>query len=230
MGDPLTGVHPDLECSVSSALSITLLGDGLAFPFWRRHALPHVLNHGCCVKDIAVEGAHGEGSVSYCFAVQWFRATCDTWVGVRSFCARVEPRLYFAMLINLSNHPLAKWSSEQREEAEQQFGSVVDLQFPPIAPSASLNEVVCITSEYVQKCRSIFANSQTDKPNAIHLMGEFTFTYQFLKQMEALGIHCVASMTERIVTEDPEDPTKKTTVFKFLQFRPYFMTPTRNQT
>jgi hypothetical protein len=51
-------------------------------------------------------------------------------------------------------------------------------------------------------------------------MGEFTFTYQFVKEMEKRNIPCVASTTERIVTDNPDG--SKTTVFKFVQFRPYF--------
>jgi len=50
-------------------------------------------------------------------------------------------------------------------------------------------------------------------------MGKFTFTYQFFKEMEKRSIPCVASTTERIVTENPDG--SKTTLFKFVQFRPY---------
>ncbi len=38
--------------------------------------------------------------------------------------------------------------------------------------------------------------------------------------LEKLGILCVASTTERIVTDNPDG--SKTTVFMFVQFRPYF--------
>ncbi len=129
------------------------------------------------------------------------------------------------MLINLSNHPLPKWESGQRAAAEGYFGAIEDIAFPQIGPDASLEDVRLIAKEYAEKCGDMLAKAASHKPHAVHLMGEFTFTYQFLKQMESLGIPCVASTTERIVTEDPEDPTKKTTLFRFIQFRPYF-TPT----
>jgi hypothetical protein len=127
------------------------------------------------------------------------------------------------MLLNLSNHPLSKWTQEQRAAALHQFGAIEDVPFPQLDPAASLNDIQKIVSEFVTTC--VQRLEHEPPPNAIHLMGEFTFTYQFVKEMEQRGILCVASTTERIVTEDPEDPTKKTTTFRFVQFRPYFVLP-----
>lgn len=124
------------------------------------------------------------------------------------------------MLLNLSNHPIVKWDQAQRAAAEEQFGLIEDLAFPQINPNASLDEVTLIAQEYAEKCRDIFAKAANDKPHAVHLMGEYTFTFQFVKEMEAQNILCVASTTERIVSENPDG--SKTTVFKFVQFRPYF--------
>lgn len=128
------------------------------------------------------------------------------------------------MLLNLSNHPKTKWDYAQLQAALDQFGSVEDVPFPPIDPKASQQEVTVIAQEYVDKCLDILAKAPNEASHAVHIMGEYTFTYQFLKEMEKRGILCVASTTERIVTEDPADPTKKITVFKFVQFRPYFDT------
>lgn len=124
------------------------------------------------------------------------------------------------MLLNLSNHLLQKWSREQREAAEREFGSIVDIPFPQLDPSGSLEDIQQIVDQYVQKCLEFFRQSANREVNAVHLMGEFTFTYQFLKEMERRGIACVASTTERIVAENPDG--SKTTVFKFVQFRPYY--------
>lgn len=44
--------------------------------------------------------------------------------------------------------------------------------------------------------------------------------------LEKRGILCVASTTERIVTENPDG--SKTTVFRFIQFRPYFASTSTN--
>jgi hypothetical protein len=123
------------------------------------------------------------------------------------------------MLINLSNHPLAKWSPEQRKAAEQLYGTVQDVPFPSIDPAGSLESVMNLVHETAQNCINLLHRS-SEQLHAIHVMGEFTFTYLFVKEMEKRGILCVASTTERLVTDNPDG--SKTTVFKFIQFRPYF--------
>lgn len=122
------------------------------------------------------------------------------------------------MLLNLSNHPLSKWSREQRAAAEQQFGAIEDVPFPQLDPAASLNDIQVIVDDYVNKCLRRLEHETP--PNAIHLMGEFTFTYLFVKEMQKRGILCVASTTKRLVTDNPDG--SKTTIFQFVQFRPYF--------
>lgn len=134
------------------------------------------------------------------------------------------------MLINLSDHPAAKWSRTQREAAEQQFGSVEDMPFPVIDPTASLEDVARVAREYADTCEQRLNTAAdggtesrpTSGAHAVHLMGEFTFTYLFVKEMEERDILCIASTTERIVTDNPDG--SKTTVFQFVQFRPYFHT------
>jgi hypothetical protein len=142
------------------------------------------------------------------------------------------------MLLNLSNHPKTKWDERQLVAAASEFGAVEDIPFPQIDPGASLEDVARIAYEYADKCEQVLnarsdelnavsgppvggtESRTTNESNAVHLMGEFTFTYQFLKEMERRGIPCVASTTERIVADNPDG--SKTTVFKFVQFRPYF--------
>lgn len=124
------------------------------------------------------------------------------------------------MLINLSNHPLNKWSEAQRRAAEGLFGTVVDIPFPTIEPTATLNDVEKTVMDYVQNCILHLKQHTTDKNQAIHIMGEYTFVYLFVKEMEKQKIQCVASTTERMAT-DNADGTKNT-LFQFVQFRPYF--------
>jgi len=131
------------------------------------------------------------------------------------------------MLLNLSNHSRAKWDVKQREAAEREYGGVEDLPFPQLNPGDSLDSIKGVVDEYVRKCVALFDQESSPKKKAVptgrqavHLMGEFTFTYQFLKEMERRGIPCVASTTERIVTDNPDG--SKTTVFRFVRFRPYF--------
>jgi len=127
------------------------------------------------------------------------------------------------MLLNLSNHPHSKWSPKQRAAAEGLFGIVLDIPFPALEPTVSFEEIEKQVQEYVQLCLTHFAqykDFEYTKEHAIHIMGEFTFTYLFVKEMERRGLPCVASTTERIVTDNPDG--SKTTVFQFVQFRPYF--------
>lgn len=118
------------------------------------------------------------------------------------------------MLINLSNHPLSKWSDKQRQAAEQQFGKIVDLLFPVVPTDADLDQVIQLVEEYVEKCMQIFSalkklsNQESSNKNAIHIMGEMNFVYQFVDKMSEQGILCVAS-------------TLKEETKEFVQFRSY---------
>lgn len=130
------------------------------------------------------------------------------------------------MLINLSNHPLASWSEKQKQAAEQQFGQIIDLSFPSVPTEADLAQVMQLVGEYVQKCNDIINKSaETDsmKPSkdAIHVMGEMTFVYQFVQKMSELGVLCVASTTRRIAIDNPDG--SKLSNFEFVRFRPYTM-------
>ena len=129
------------------------------------------------------------------------------------------------MLINLSNHPLSKWSEKQRLTAEQQFGKIVDLPFPVVPTDAGLNQVVQLVEEKVAACMKILDEKKTmssetsGNSDAVHIMGEMTFVYQFVNKMSVEGILCVASTTGRIA-EEKSDGTKLSR-FEFVQFRPY---------
>ncbi len=124
------------------------------------------------------------------------------------------------MLINLSNHPLKKWSEKQKRAAERQFGVVVDVPFPNVPTSASLQEIIQLADTYVGDCLSIL-NTPHDKSerHAVHVMGEMTFVYQFVHKMTEQGVLCVASTSER-KSMDLQDG-KMVKVFEFIQFRPY---------
>lgn len=62
-------------------------------------------------------------------------------------------------------------------------------------------------------------HSGTHENNAIHVMGEMTFVYQFVKQASAVGLRCVASTTERIAVDKPDGT--KVSEFRFVRFREY---------
>ena len=130
------------------------------------------------------------------------------------------------MLINLSNHPLTAWDNSQRHAAQEEYGLLADLPFPPVPANARLQEVQQKVEEYISLCQGMFddyvqTSGISDKTrNAVHIMGEFTFVYTFVNRCRELGLICVASTTKRMVSNNPDN--SKTTYFNFVQFRPYF--------
>lgn len=122
------------------------------------------------------------------------------------------------MLLNLSNHPSTTWPEAQRRAALEQFGEVTDLAFPKVPPEAGLEQIDALAREYLEK---ISAHQSTGgKPFAVHLMGEMTFTYTLINLLRQRGIPCLASTTERTVTEEQDG--RKVSHFRFIRFRPYF--------
>jgi ATP-dependent exoDNAse (exonuclease V) alpha subunit len=115
------------------------------------------------------------------------------------------------MLLNLSNHPFNSWSEKQSQVALETYGEVVDLQFPQVGPYADELDIEKLTFIYVNKVVKM-------KPDAVHIMGEMTFTFQMVQKLLSLGIPCIASTTNRkAVIEDG----KKISVFEFAKFRSY---------
>ncbi len=121
------------------------------------------------------------------------------------------------MLINLSNHPVKNWSKRQIAEAEKLYGKVIDLPFPQVDPTADENEIEKLSRKYFQHCLQMLRGSN-DKTNAVHLMGELTFTFNLANKLLAEGITVVASTTERNSIDTNE---KKISEFKFVRFRKY---------
>jgi hypothetical protein len=139
------------------------------------------------------------------------------------------------MLINVSNHASTRWSLAQKTAAERLFGEIRDLPFPAIDPQADLKSIIAIAQEYVQKCQNLIphlrdderhrsvslslTSSGAEQASAVHVMGEMTFVYQFVKLATEAGLACVASTTERIATDHPNGT--KTSEFRFVRFREY---------
>ena len=117
------------------------------------------------------------------------------------------------MFINLSNHPSSGWGKEQLTAA-QRIGDIVDLPFPPVAPGASADEVKQMARELVEHILEMGDPATL----TVHIMGEMTLTYSVVAALCPLGVRCVASTTERMVTEVDG---KKVSEFHFVQFREY---------
>lgn len=120
------------------------------------------------------------------------------------------------MLINLSNHPSAKWSEAQADAASQ-FGPCIDLPFPLIDPGAGTDEIKSLAAEYLGKILEIGAGSDSV---TVHLMGEMTFTCALAGLLRQKGIRCVASTTVRETTDLGNG--QKESVFRFVRFRDYY--------
>lgn len=120
------------------------------------------------------------------------------------------------MLLNLSNHPHANWPQAQRQAALDQYGEIQDLPFPQIPPEADTDGVRQIVEKYEVRIRKLAAEAPS---LTVHLMGELTFTLMLVNRLQAIGIPCVASATERTVTEEADG--RKISQFNFVRFRNY---------
>ena len=120
------------------------------------------------------------------------------------------------MLINLSNHPSAKWPPEQ-SAAAQVFGKVVDLPFPDVDPSGGEEYIRSLCETYMQKIDQVSIACRASEVT-VHIMGEMTLTFALVDALQSRGITCVASTTERVVTEADG---VRTSAFHFRQFRKY---------
>ena len=118
------------------------------------------------------------------------------------------------MFINLSNHSSGKWSEAQIEAAKQ-YGGIIDMPFPLVDPKGDEDYIAGLADEYCQKVLELADGN----PVIVHLMGEMTLTFVLVTRLKAKGLVCLASTTERIVTE--EAPGVKTNVFRFARFRKY---------
>lgn len=119
------------------------------------------------------------------------------------------------MLINLTNHPSALWDTTQLAAAQQQFGNVVDLPFPDVAPAGDEQYISDLADLYLDKILSLTQDAQA----TVHLMGEMTFTVALLNRLRTHNIPSIASTTQRIVETLPNGDKKVT--FQFNKFRHY---------
>ena len=121
-----------------------------------------------------------------------------------------KPKIF----LNMSNHPMAKWSENQIKEA-QKYGQIDEIDFPTVSPDIDWDESKSLIDEYLSGI-----NEKIQGKNAtVHIMGEMTLTFALVKRLQARGIRCVASTTERCVRETAEGV--KESIFKFVRFREY---------
>lgn len=122
-----------------------------------------------------------------------------------------------ATFFNLTNHPSAKWSDEQKASALLMVGGdgeIVDIPFPNIPPEVTGREVRKTAFDYLVK---YFDGADTE--SVVLVQGEMVFTFNMVNLLQTERIRCVAATTERIVEERPNG--EKVSVFKFVKFRKY---------
>lgn len=119
-----------------------------------------------------------------------------------------------AILINHSNHPFETWDEKQKEAAKV-WGVVEDMLFPNVSPKATSKQVYKLADKNLK----LITGKTKDYTVTVHVMGELTYTNHIVGKMTGLGISCIASTTERIVSIGEDG--SKTSTFKFVAFRPY---------
>lgn len=117
--------------------------------------------------------------------------------------------------INYTNHPSVNWSEAQRQAA-QLYGEIMDMDFPEIEPQWDEEQVASLAC---QQAEEIIAQ----KPVAVLVQGEFTFSYALISLLLQAGIRVLAACsqrcTESVINEKQE--TIRRSVFKFVRFRQY---------
>jgi len=121
------------------------------------------------------------------------------------------------MLLNLTNHPKTTWNKKQTKTAEKFYGDIIDINFPAVDPEANENEIYNLAKKYLEHCKKILSQS-TDENNAVHIMGELTFTFNLVQLLKTKNIQCIASTTKRNTIQIEN---RKQTEFDFVQFRKY---------
>lgn len=119
------------------------------------------------------------------------------------------------MLINLSNHSQEFWDKAQMRQAIDKYGSVIDVPFPNVLPTASCKEIEQQAKDLFGRLIAEYGSSSP----VFHVMGEMTLTFHLVTLLKAEGYTCVASTSERKVSYT-EDGVKNV-VFKFVCFREY---------
>ena len=120
-----------------------------------------------------------------------------------------------AIFINHTNHPSARWSAAQRAAAEE-YGGIVDLPFPDIAPEWDEAAVARLADE---QAAQILAQA----PAAVLCQGEFTYSYRLIQRLIGAGIPVLAACSRRESheTTDTAGHTTRTSIFAFARFRRY---------
>jgi len=125
------------------------------------------------------------------------------------------------MFVNLTNHPVSKWSLEQKWAAGLLAGEVVCMAayMPMVPPEASSYEVLLLATDLLKETlRKIGASD-----GCCLVQGECTLTHTMVNLLQKKGCLCLAATTNRESAEivQLDGSVKKESVFRFVRFREY---------
>lgn len=119
------------------------------------------------------------------------------------------------MFINHSNHPSENWPDAERTAAER-YGEIIDMPFPNIPADWGEREIAELASMQATEIAEL-------KPAAVLCQGEFTYTYQLVRELSRQGIVCLSACSERVSAEEPQadGSVRRVSYFDFVRFRRY---------
>ncbi len=120
------------------------------------------------------------------------------------------------MLLNLTNHPSANWSSSQLETAIGLWGEVTDLPFPDVSPDFDELQVTKLAETVVKEASAFH-------PDAVLCQGEMSMVFSLVYMFQLHGIPSYAATSCRQSKEVAKEDgtTQKQSVFRFVRFRKY---------
>lgn len=132
------------------------------------------------------------------------------------------------MFINISNHPLKNWSSEQIRAAIELSGDeeLIDFPFPNVDPTVDEGQVLKLAEKTAASVMDIVEEAR-DRGVRVkaHVMGQQMMAFFIVMLLMNRGVDVYESTTERKALEEIKEDGSivKTSVFKFVRFREYIL-------
>lgn len=97
-------------------------------------------------------------------------------------------------LLNISYELFENWSAKQQQLALDRYGNVADILLPTITPK--LHKV-----DFEQLVEAYYRKVKIQRPKAVYLMGEPTFTFALVQRLKSAGISCIGSVGKQAVMD-----------------------------
>ena len=123
------------------------------------------------------------------------------------------------MFVNYTNHPSGCWSEAQKREARK-YGTIIDVPFPAVRPSAGKEEITALAEKECKKIMELI--KEEEKTSAVLCQGEFTYTCLMVEFLQEKNVKVLSAVSERhVVTISEGEISKKQVEFVFEGFREY---------